>query len=338
MTGKEIIKRIINHDNPPRIGMSFSEPWPNDIQVVPGVCYRPESLPQQFREWGRYPELVSQVPWFDGEVRLDDYGNIYGRLNQMTKGECVKGALDDWSKLADYRLPVPDEEYYTELKKQLADCDKYVVAILPVSAFSTIRDLRLIDNALMDTALEPENLKTFLDMITELDCGICQSMAGIGVDAVMLYDDWGTQDRTLIGLESFTEIFLPVYEKICQTAHDNGMHVILHSCGKNHLFVEPLCEAGINVFQFDQPNAYPAGWLAENFGQKAAFFMPVDIQQVMPTGDKAFIESSARELVEVFRSHGSALIVKDYAPWSDICVEEEWAGWAKDVIVEMAKN
>ena len=50
---------------------------------------------KSLREWGAYPELLARVPGFRGEVRLDAYGNILGRLGGMTKGECVHGALQD---------------------------------------------------------------------------------------------------------------------------------------------------------------------------------------------------------------------------------------------------
>lgn len=338
MTSKEIIRRVIRREHPPRIGLSLSAPYPNDLQVVSGVRYRPETMPQKYRTWGEYPELLQQVPGFRGEVRLDDYGNMYGRLNRTTKGECVKGALDSWENLANFRLPEPDLAYYEELRLQVENSGQYVIGILPVSAFSTLRDVRLMDNALMDTVLEPDNVREFLDKVIQLDCRICGYLKEAGVDAVMLYDDWGTQDRTFIGLGSFVELFQPVYAQICQRAHQLDMPVILHSCGKNNLLLDALVEAGIDVFQFDQPGAYPVEWLAEHYADKATFFMPVDIQTVMPTGDRGQIEAFARRMVEVFREKGASIIAKDYYPWSDICVKEEWADWAREVFVQIADN
>jgi hypothetical protein len=338
MTSKEIIRRIIERDSPPRIGFSFNAPHQNDLREVSAIRYLPDPETAQYREWGEYPELLARVPHFHGEVRLDEYGNVLGRLNKITKGECVRGALSDWADFAQYRLPQPDMSWYAELKERLAGNDRYVAAGLPCAVFSTLRDVRLMDNALMDTLLEPDNVRAFLNRIVEQASSVCAPLKEAGADAVWIYDDWGVQDRTFIGLETFSDLFVPAYQKICDAAHSAGLHVFLHSCGKTSSFIPPLIDAGINVFQFDQPDVYPVSWLAEHFAEKAAFFCPVDIQRVMPTGDRGLIESSALELVQAFRERGASIIAKDYPGWADIAVKEEWADWARDVFIKHADN
>ena len=85
MTSKEIVKRIIHHDNPPRIGFAFTGNNPSDILIAPGVkLIRPDKL--AYAEWGYYPEILAQVPNFKGEVRIVADGSIYGRLDGKTKG------------------------------------------------------------------------------------------------------------------------------------------------------------------------------------------------------------------------------------------------------------
>ena len=110
------------------------------------------------------------------------------------------------------------------------------------------------------------------------------------------------------------------------------MKVIMHSCGYNYGFMEDLIDAGIDVFQFDQPDAYPTEVLAREFAHRAVFYSPVDIQKVLPTGDRELIEKRAAEMCELFRAAGGGWIAKDYGSYSDIGVETEWAGWAQAVI------
>jgi len=280
--------------------------------------------------------LLKQVPWFNGEVLCDNFGNIYGRLNGITKGECIKGYFNDWSKLDGYKFPPYNADYYPELKKRVACCDKYVVAHLPVSGFSTFRDIRLMANALIDTLTERKNVLKFLDLIRESVDEICAGLAGTGVDAIMFGDDWGTQTGTFISEQSFIELFKPLYKDICNSANSRGMRVFMHSCGKNHAFIPHLAEAGVDVFQFDQPDIYPASWLADNFGKKATFYCPVDIQRVMPTGDKKLIMESALKLVNTFKAAGGSFIAKDYPSWHDLNVQEEWAAWAREAFINNA--
>ena len=338
MTGKELIKNVINRNTPQRIGIHFNPPHMSDIAYTGGARFIADYLPDEYREFGRHKELLAQVPWFNGDVRMDFYGNIYGAYNNKTKGECIKGALDSWSKFTHFRLPELDMSYYGELRDSLEPNTHYVVAGLPFSPFSALRDSRMMSNALMDTALEKENVAAFLERISEIDVKACRLLKNLGVDGVIFYDDWGTQDRTFISVDSFIELFQPVYAKICDAAHESGMHVILHSCGKNNEFMQPFVDAGIDVLQFDQTEIYPLEWLADHFADKVTFYVPVDIQKIMTTGDKRLIQESAKKMVQLFRSKGASIIAKEYPSWSDINIHEEWAAWAREAFLLCSDN
>jgi hypothetical protein len=73
--------------------------------------------------------------------------------------------------------------------------------------------------------------------------------------------------------------------------------------------------------------------LASEFADRAVFYSPVDIQKVLPTGDRELIERRALEMCELFRKAGGGWIAKDYGAYSDIGIEKEWAHWAEDIIV-----
>ncbi len=133
---------------------------------------------------------------------------------------------------------------------------------------------------------------------------------------------------------SFRELFKPAYRKVAEAAHEAGMAVFLHSCGNDYALMEDLIDAGINVFQFDQPDVYPTETLVGEFATRVSFHSPVDIQKVLPTGDREFIESRARQMCELFRAAGGGWIAKDYPSFGDIGVDREWAAWAEKVIVE----
>ena len=164
MNSKEIIRRVLDHDNPPRFGFDFSRSEYNDLKFVSARRYI--NLPDNpYNKWGDYPEL-KELTGFSGEVRRDIYGNIYGRFNGKTKGECIRGCIQDWD---DYTFILPDfDPHYREelLKQNYKENDKFVIA-WGNSLFSTLRDARLISNALMDTITEPDAVYDFIDMLAE---------------------------------------------------------------------------------------------------------------------------------------------------------------------------
>jgi uroporphyrinogen decarboxylase len=334
VTSKEIVRRVARRQDPPRLGWDFLDNRYCDIQYTSPIHLINEAA-EPYAEFGDYEALKKRAN-FHGEVCMDAYGNIYGRLNGRTKGECVMGALEkSWAALADYRFPEFDMKRIEKVRAQnLSACEQYVITGMPMAVFSTLRDLRKMDNALMDTVEEPEMIKAYMVEFTAYMLKAVHVAADCGVDAVILYDDWGMQFSPFISPALFRAMFKPVYRALTDACHERNIDFILHSCGFVLPLVDDMIDAGIDVFQFDQPEAAGSRLWAEQYSDRVSFYCPVDIQRVMPTGDRALIEKTARDMACLFRDHGGALIAKDYPSWHDIDVKDEWARWAMDVIVE----
>ena len=335
MHGKERIRAILRQQPHDRLGWDFLDPAFQDLfWVSPPPLTRPEAEGRQ--DWSTYPELLEQVPGFRGEVCMDVFGNILGRLEGKTKGECVRGALEDgWEGLETYRFPTFDgEAYRAQLRGEVSAApEKYALCGLSASVFSILRDLRRMANALTDTLEEPEAVEAFLLRLYDFTLPMLDALRDGGADGVIICDDWGTQISPFISPRSFGELFQPAYARLADACHSRGLDLVVHSCGCVYPLVGMLVEAGANGFQFDQPELTGSRVWAEEFGRKAAFYCPVDIQKVLSTGDRAYIEKTAADMCDAFRENGGMLIAKDYPSYGDIGVKDEWARWAMDVIV-----
>ena len=64
--------------------------------------------------------------------------------------------------------------------------------------------------------------------------------------------------------------------------------------------------------------------------RRVALWSPVDIQQVLTTGDRDYIESEAQRMVDTFCG---GLIVKDYGDLHGIGVAPEWDAWAYTAVL-----
>ena len=338
MNSKEIIKRIISHNEPPRIGFDFLQNNPTDLLGVETVRLTRPNL-KELGDWCRDPALVSHVPFFKGDLRLTPMGDIYGRLEGKTKGECVKGVLEDsWELLESWNPPEIDMEFDAKSRNDtFHNNDKYVITGIPFAIFSSLRDCRKMGNALMDTLLEPDYVRLFLDKIINLAVTILDKIYKKGVNGIMIADDLGTQIDLFFSPDTFRDLFLPYYKKLVDETHNRGMDFFLHSCGMVYDIVGDLVDAGVDVFQFDQPELSGCEVWAREFGQRAVFHCPVDIQKIMITGNRQLIEQGALDMVNQFKKYGGSLIAKDYPTWWDIDVKEEWAQWARDIIIANAR-
>ena len=192
--------------------------------------------------------------------------------------------------------------------------------------------MRKMEIYFVDLVTERERIDILHDRVTTLLEGVIDRFGEAHMDAVMFCEDLGTQDRVLIGPRMWLDIFRPLYERLTSRAHAHGMKVIQHSCGYNWELVDPLCEAGIDCLQFDQPAVYDQPALAATLRRHhVGLFSPCDIQKVLPTGNRAFIEAETRRLAETFRG---GLIAKNYPDLHGIGVLPEWDQWAYEAFVE----
>lgn len=322
MNSREIILANINHENPPRCGLTFDR---GRITDMVGCGLRPHGY--------------TQKRWVEGKVEYydDQWGNIWVRMREGSiKGEIHKPAIEDWSQLD--TMQVPDYSHPDCAADMLTlfaqPTDKFKLAHIGGWIFDNARYLRKMEIYFCDMALYPEEL----DRMHQIVAGVYEQKihwAGkAGADGIMIGEDMGTQTGLLFSPEMFREYFKAMYTRLMAIAHDYGMKVLMHSCGQNWSIVPDLLDAGVDVFQFDQPAVYDMPKLAALLKErKAALWSPVDIQKILPTGDRALIEAGAREMYDIFEG---GLICKNYGDLAGIGVEETWDDWAYQAILERA--
>ncbi len=313
MTPREIVLRTIRFEGPERVAMSLPPPYPNDFvwgHLAPDPGWRPR----------RTFEVERGAKW------EDEWGNVWARVDEFSKGQVVEGALRDWSDLDDYVMPsIDDPARYEEARQAFArEPERYRLGGLGHFPFDVMRYLRRMDVFLQDLAANPGEVKRLRERVVPLLARCVENWARVGADAVLIWEDWGTQDRLLVSPRMWREVFKPDYASLCEVARRCGLTVWMHSCGYIRDIIPDLIECGVSVLQLDQPGLFGVDRLAEAFGGKVAFWCPVDVQQVLPTGDIARIEAFARELVEKLGAFDGGFIAGFYQDMPSIGVKPEW--------------
>jgi uroporphyrinogen-III decarboxylase len=141
---------------------------------------------------------------------------------------------------------------------------------------------------------------------------ICRLRA-IGCDGVMGYDDWGLQDRLMVGLDMIEEFFMLHYVENWKLAHELGMDVWMHSCGYILPLLPKLQEWGLDVVQQDQQENQGLENLDAAAGGKLAFWCPVDVQKTMVDGTVDEIRSYVRRMMATLGNHNGGLVSMAYS-------------------------
>ena len=326
MTSREIIRRVLEFDSPPRIGFTYSD-FDGQPRLRDTVGVGPAADPS-----------FEERRWLDdegGEQWTDEWGCTWRRIVGRTKGgEVVDPPIKTWDDLETYRPATLDDPSRYERGPEVREKypDKYMLGSLPGCCFNRARYLRGFGQYLEDCAAEPEQVRRLNQTISDIVIAQVDIYAEIGCDAVFYCEDWGTQDRLLVSPSMWDEMFRWTFERLLSHAHKRGLRVWMHSCGCMTDIVAPLVEMGMDLFQFDQPEVHGLDYLAQYHGQ-VTFWFPVDIQKILPTGDERLIRARAREMVEKL-GRGGGLIVKDYGDNHSIGVDPLWQHWGYEAFLE----
>lgn len=309
------------HEKPLRPGFTFDGGRLNDFCL--GMPCVPDSYAQQ--RW-----LEGQYEYYD-----DVWGNIWVRMKDgCAAGEIYRPAIFDWSDLGRLQIPYSNTPMnrIALTEKFKTGPDKFKVYLTNGWIFATSRYMRKMDSYLMDLALEQDKVMRLHSFVAEAIRSQITLAGECGSDAIFFCEDMGTQTGLLISPSMWQFFFEEMYRELFGLAHEYGMKVIMHSCGKNDEILPGLLNVGVDCFQLDQLALYDLDALRSLLKKhKACVWSPIDIQKVLPTGDFELIRKAANEMVQVFNG---MLIVKNYSDLPGIGVKPEWDEWGYQCLLD----
>jgi hypothetical protein len=319
MNSKEIVRKTLEFDYPERVARSCEE---SDLVS------------------SRYLLSARAVDWHevggDRWERIDEWGNNWARLNPSSRGEIIKGVLTNIDEMVNYEFPDYSHiEAFEPVKKARAEYpDKWLIGDLPGFTFGVAWRLLKLDRYLMDLVLSSEAIHQLHDRIDDLLIKMIQNYAAIGVDSVMFYEDWGTQDKLMVNPNLWRTEFFPRFQRLCRVAHENKIKVFMHSCGQVGVIVPELIQAGIDLLQFDQPELHGIDTLF-SYQQRfrITFWCPVDIQTVLQSRNETLIRTKAREMLDKLWNKRGGFIAGWYDDETSIGLSPEWQKHASEEFI-----
>jgi len=320
MTPREVVLRTLDYDSPERVAKSFGH---SDLLDV--LCAaRTHAKPWKEIGGGRWE-------------RTDEWGNTWGRVDPTSKGEVVKGVVEVMDAIATYKFPDYSqvEDYANVAAQRAENPDIWLMGRMPGFAFNIARKMRKFDQYLMDLVLEKARIRELHDRIDIMLADMIRNYAAAGCDSIFFCEDWGTQQQTLISPALWKEEFFSRFERLCGLAHDLGIRVFMHSCGRIEAIVPGLIEAGVDVLQFDQPDLHGIDKLA-SYQQKSkiTFWCPVDIQQTLQQKDENVIRAKVREMLDKLWRGRGGFIAGYYDDNASIGLEPKWQEYACDEFIK----
>jgi len=309
MESREIVRRAIEFDSPPRLPFFLGDAWGEKM-----LQKRTDILNDVCDCW----EMDRQkAGWFFDNPAADDWGCVWARADALTMGQVVEHPLADWSRLDAYRPPDPRDPFYFERIESVINGagNKYVVATCHFNLIERLHMLHGFERTMIDFIAEPKKIHRLLDMILDFKIAQLDELARRfpgRVHGVFLSDDWGTQAGPFVSPAIFEEFFGRRYRILADAIHGHGWHFILHSCGRVNDLVPRFIDAGVDVLNMQQPRAYGIEEIGRRHAGKVCFLTTVDIQTTLPQGNAAAVEAEAELLVKHWSTPRGGFIVFNY--------------------------
>jgi hypothetical protein len=226
-----------------------------------------------------------------------------------------KGALledvNDWEKVIKFpNLDDYDWEGSSKRLKEVTEAGRAVSIWVMNGLFERLISFMEFENAAL--ALIDEDQKDAVHALFSKLCDFYDDMFRrfkkyYNADGIYFHDDWGSQRAPFFSLDVCREMIVPYLKRVCDTCHELGMYLDLHSCGFNELLVPAMIEAGVDVWSGQTMNDRVK--MLKLYGDKIKLNIAPDPVMPQPGATKEEMEQAAKESLDKF--------IDTYGPYLD---------------------
>jgi uroporphyrinogen decarboxylase len=223
-------------------------------------------------------------------ISRDRYRDEWGVTMAVTEEDyptSVDHPIDDPEKLNDYTPPDPKAPYRLDSLKEAVNRFKGKKAILfrLRDGFSIPRNLRGMQNIMMDYALNPEVVRRLVDITTDYYITLAHLAMEIGADVFWSSDDYCDNRGPMMGPEPWRSFVLPGLQKVVGAIRREGYHFIKHNDGNINSILEEMVDTDISCIDpIDAEAGMSLKGVKELYGDRVAVKGGVPIGPALSRG------------------------------------------------------
>jgi uroporphyrinogen decarboxylase len=200
--------------------------------------------------------------------------------------------------------------------------DFFVIGDVELSLFELAWHLVGMEKYLMDFAMEEPWIEKLNDRVEEWTTSLALQLVALGVDAIWLGEDLGTQTSMLISPDMWRERFKPRYARLISRLKraDPELLVAFHSDGAVAPLIDDFIELGVDIYNPVQPNVPGSDpeELQAKYGGRIHFFGGIDQQSLLPSGDVEAIRREVAARARILGANGGYLMAPAHIIQADV--------------------
>ena len=248
-------------------------------------------------------------------------------LSPHVSADLRRGSYTDWFGTRHFMKDFVDQREETfRLIKSTGDLEKlakpdfhsYLPKLLVAPLLRRFRDLASfawitgpwetahalypLSELLMAIYRDRSFVEKLLDFSVDFWAGAIEEAARLGMDGVVIGDDYGTQTGPMISPKHHSELVIPRLRTMVHAAKKRGLYVLLHSCGNIAPLLDSLVDCGFDAIHPLQPGAMNTLEIIEKYRGKFAACTGFDVQR-HPFCSPEEVSEYTRKLIETAAPH-----------------------------------
>lgn len=279
-------------------------------------CIQPACMPDaQARNKGGFD-------WFGVDWEFEPRSNAA----MVRPGTRRLEELEDWRD-----MPWPDlsaidwEADYKANYEGKLDPDRPTLIPVVNGVFERLISLVNFEDALCYLLTDREEVAAFFDRLADWYGELFAILKKVyDVDIICFHDDMGSSLNTFFSPALYEELMVPVYQKITAAAHNLGIYVDYHSCGKIETLVPLMIKAGFDAWE-GQRNLNDIDTLCQKYGDQIKFLNVM----TMPDDDDEAVAEIQRVIDTVGMINSFIFYLVDYKPDRPIYLRDVIYGYSR---------
>jgi hypothetical protein len=334
-SSREIVSRALTFSRPERV--------PRDLWLLPWASLHHEAAVRELKT--RFPSDFDAAPrvyrpsarvqgsaYVPG-IYVDEWGCRFRNLQEGIIGEVFDPLVKDLSAWNLVRppweiLPADPGPSYELLRRFRASNDRFITADCLPRPWERYQFLRGTENALLDLLVDEVGARGRLGLIHQYYLREVEFWSRADVDAIVISDDWGSQNQLLIDPGLWRRIFKPLYREYCDIARSQGKFILLHSDGHISSIFEDLIEVGFHAVN-SQLFCMNIEELGARYQGRITFWGEIDRQHILPSPNPEVGRAAVRRVARsLYRPEGGVIAQFELGPGGNpstaMAIFDEW--------------
>jgi uroporphyrinogen decarboxylase len=284
----------------------------SDVVVVGGT------VPQ-----GYIPESVS------ADITKNEFGmHMKPTPLYVEVVKCPLEFAENLSDILNYNFPDPYAKgRFEKAKRDIGRFGKdyFIIGDVEITLFELAWHLTGLEKYMIGMLCNEPWIELLNDRVEEWSTGLALQLVRLGVDAIWLGEDLGSQTSTLISPEDWRVRFKPRHKRLIEKLHRENPEIIIimHSDGAVAPLIDDFIEIGVDVYNPVQPNVYGSDpqELKDKYGSRISFFGGIDQQQLLPSGDIRAIGAEVKRRIKILGKDKGYLLAPAHILQADVSPE-----------------